>query len=47
MINLLAMLEILEDQKDLKEVGLSREEIEAYLEFFIENFELKELSDVH
>lgn len=44
------MLEILDDQNELREHGLSEEEILGYLEFFIDNYELskeKEEQNVH
>lgn len=33
-------LEILQEQQELRELGLTEEEIEGYLEFYLETFEL-------
>lgn len=40
MRDLLTMLEIIRDQQELREWGLSEEEVEGYLEFFIDNYKL-------
>lgn len=37
-INLLLTLEIQEEEKELRVLGLSEEEIQGYLDFFIENY---------
>jgi hypothetical protein len=36
--NLLVQLEIFQDMRDLAELGLSPEEIDGYVAFFIDNF---------
>lgn len=41
-INLFDMMEILGDEKELREMGLTEEEIEGYVEFFIDNYDLKQ-----
>lgn len=43
MRDLFAMLEIIKDQQELREWGLTEEEIEGYLEFFIDNYELTQV----
>ena len=45
MQNLFIMLEILKDQQELRELGLEEEEVIGYLEFFIDNYELKDTKD--
>lgn len=38
MQNLLAVLEIEQEKKDLHKLGLTAEEIEGYVDFFIDNY---------
>lgn len=38
MQNLLAVLEIEEEKRELRNLGLTAEEVEGYVEFFIENY---------
>ena len=42
MNNLILALEIYADQTELRELGLTEEEIEGYLEFFIDHYDWSE-----
>lgn len=45
--NLIIMLEIARDIKELNKIGLNQEEIEGYLEMFIENYEFYKDKEIH
>ena len=45
MQNLLAVLEIEQEKKDLHKLGLTAEEIDGYVDFFIDNY-LEDLNDL-